>query len=216
MKVAIVGGHGQIALRLTQLLHAHQHEVIGIIRNPEHTGDVRAHGGEPWVVDLEGAHAGEVAMGFAGADAIVFAAGAGPGSGADRKITMDRDGAILTADAARLAGIKRLILVSAINADRYDDESDDVFQIYLKAKAEADDDLKARAELEYTIVRPGTLTNEPGTGSVTVGQRLESGQVSRDDVALVLRELLENRSAIRMQFDLVGGNTPVEEAVAAL
>ena len=216
MKVAIVGGHGQIALRLTELLHAHQHEVIGLVRNPDHAGDVRAHGGEPWVVDLEKSHAGEVAMGFAGADAIVFAAGAGPGSGAERKITMDRDGAVLTADAARLAGIKRLILVSAIDADRFDGESDDVFQIYLKAKAEADDEVKARAELQYTIVRPGTLTNEPGTGQVEVGAHLESAPVSRDDVALVLRQVLEDKAAVRMQFDLVGGSTPVEEAVASL
>lgn len=216
MKVAIVGGHGQIALRLTQLLHAHQHEVVGLIRNPAHAGDVRAHGGEPWVVDLETSHPGEVAMGFSGADAIVFAAGAGPGSGADRKMTMDRDGAILTADAARLAGIKRLVLVSSMGADSYDNASDDVFQIYLRAKAEADDAVKAHGELEYTILRPGPLTNDPGAGTVNAGPRLEPAPVSRDDVALVLREVLERRAAIRMQFDLVGGDTPVDEAVASL
>lgn len=216
MKVAIVGGHGQIALRLTQLLNAHQHEVIGIIRNPDHTGDVRAHGGEPWVVDLEKSHPGEVAMGFAGADAIVFAAGAGPGSGAERKITMDRDGAVLTADAARLAGIKRLIIVSAIDAERFNDESEDVFQIYLRAKAEADDEIRARAELEYTIVRPGTLTNDPGTGLVSAGPQVDATPITRDDVALALRYLLEERLAIRMQFDLVGGELPVEDALRAL
>ncbi|GGA69844.1 NAD-dependent dehydratase [Pseudoclavibacter endophyticus] len=216
MKVAIVGGHGQIALRLTQLLHAHQHEVVGLIRNPDHQGDVRAHGGEPWVVDLERSHTGEVAMGLSGADAIVFAAGAGPGSGAARKITMDRDGAVLTADAARLAGIKRLVIVSSINADRHDGESDDVFQVYLRAKAEADDEIRARADLEYTIVRPGSLTNDAGTGHVTVGQGLDASPVTRDDVALVLREALEQRAAIRMQFDLVNGDTPVGEAVASL
>lgn len=218
MKVAIVGGHGQIALRLTTLLSANGHEVIGLIRNPDHAGDVRTHGGDPWVVDLEHSHSGEVAMGFGGADAIVFAAGAGPGSGAERKFSLDRDGAILAADAAQLAGIRRFIVVSSLNADSTAEEpsADEVFRIYLLAKSQADADVRARDALDWTIVRPGALTNDDGTGGVRIAERVEEGVITRDDVAAVLRELLEQRAGIQQQFDLVGGDVPVAEAVAEL
>ena len=186
MKVAIVGGHGQIALRLTTLLSANGHEVVGLVRNPDHVDDVRTYGGDPWVVDLEHSHSGEVAMGFAGADAIVFAAGAGPGSGAERKFSLDRDGAILAADAAQLAGIKRFIVVSSMNADSAPDEptADEVFRIYLLAKSQADADVRSRDALDWTILRPGALTNDDGTGRVQLADSVDgAGSVTRDDVA---------------------------------
>lgn len=215
MTVAIVGGHGKIARHLTQLLHADGQDVIGIIRNPQHQEAIRALGGEPRVVDVEHAAAAELAEALTGADAVVFAAGAGPGSGSARKLTVDRDGAILAADAAEQAGVRRLLVVSSIGADDADPDSDDVFQVYLRAKAAADAAIRER-ELDWTIVRPGPLTDADATGRVEITEHAERRAVTREDVARVLFELLRQGTGVRRQFELVGGYTPVIEAVSAL
>lgn len=216
MRVAVVGGHGQIALRLTALLHADGHEVVSVIRNPEHAADVEAAGGGASVLDVERADAHELAGAFTDADAVVFAAGAGPGSGAERKTTMDRDGAVLSADAAELAGVRRFLIVSAIHADEPADDADEVFAAYLRAKAEADEVIRGRTELDWTVVRPGTLTNDRGTGRVRLASRLDGGSIPRDDVAAVLHELLVTGSGVGRQFEIVSGSMPVDEAVASL
>lgn len=216
MKISIIGGHGQIARRLTALLHADGHEIVSVIRNPDHVDDVRAAGGAPAVVDVEHASVDELARAIAGSDAVVFAAGAGAGSGAARKETMDRDGAVLAADAAEQDGIRRFLVVSAIHADDAPTTDDEVFAAYLRAKAEADDVVRSRAALDWTIVRPGTLTNDDGTDEVEIAERLSRGSIPRDDVAALLRELLVTGAGVRRQFEVISGTTPIAEAVAAL
>ena len=151
-----------------------------------------------------------------GADAVVFAAGAGPGSTAERKETVDRAGAVLLADAASAAGVARYVMVSSMGPEQSDPTSDDVIQVYLRAKAAADADLRVRSDLVWTIVRPGRLTDDSPTGHVTVGASLPSGSIPRADVADVLLSVLESPAADRRQFDVVAGDTPVRDAVASL
>lgn len=216
MRVVIAGGHGKIALLLERMLADDGHEPVALIRNPDHADEVRAAGAEALVLDLESTEVDTLAGHLAGADAVVFAAGAGADSGAGRKLTVDRDGAVLLADAAERAGIRRYLLVSAIGADDYDadhaGEDGDVFQVYLKAKADADADIRAR-NLDWTIVRPGGLTDEEGSGLVAVAERLERDSVPRADVAAVLLVLLETASAIREQFELTRGTVPIAQAL---
>lgn len=214
MKVAIAGGHGKIGLRLTRLLSDRADRVLGLVRNPAHPADVEAEGGEPVVLDLETAKTDEVAAAIAGCDAVVFAAGAGPGSGAERKLTMDRDGAILLADAAKQAGVSRYVMVSAMAADP-DHPGDEVFDVYLRAKGEADAALAASG-LDHTIVRPGRLTDEPGTGRVRIAESVERGDVSRDDVAAVLAAAIDHPAASGRTFELVSGDEEIGDALAAL
>jgi uncharacterized protein YbjT (DUF2867 family) len=214
MLVAIAGGHGQIALRLARLLADRGDTARSLIRNPDHADDIRAAGGEPVVCDLEHAAAGEVAEAIQGADAVVFAAGAGPGSGSERKMTMDYGGAAKLIAAAKQAGIGRYVMVSSMGADA-NAPGDDTFSIYLQAKGKADDDLRASG-LDFTIVKPGRLTNDPGTGSVALAETVERGAVPRDDVAAVLAAVLDAPDTIGTTAALVSGDVPVEEAVKAL
>lgn len=215
MHIAIAGGHGQIALHLERRLAAAGHTSSAIIRNPDHGDDVRAAGAEPVVIDLEATTATRVAEGINGADAIVFAAGSGPGSGTGRKQSMDRDGAVLLIAAAQLTGITRYVMVSSMGAGKGDPDSDDVFQVYLAAKGAADDALRD-SQLDWTVVRPGRLTDDPATGMVTAGSDLERGSIPRDDVAAVLAATLREPSTIGTTFDVVGGSMPVAEAVTAV
>jgi uncharacterized protein YbjT (DUF2867 family) len=215
MRVVIAGGHGKIALRLAALLSARGDEVVGLIRNPDHATDVRAAGAAPVVRDLEATTAEEVAADLAAADAVVFAAGAGPGSGAARKDTVDRAAAALLADAAGRAGARRYLLISSTGVDRTPPPgTDDVFVAYLRAKAAAEEDLRAR-DLDWTVLRPGRLTDEPGTGRVRLAAKVTRGAVSRDDVAAVLVALLDTPATAGLTLELVGGDKPVGEAVAA-
>jgi uncharacterized protein YbjT (DUF2867 family) len=214
MEVAIAGGHGQIALRLARILADRGDGVRSLIRNPDHADDIRATGAEPVVCDLENASEEDVAKAIEGAGAVVFAAGAGPGSGSARKETMDYGGAVKLIAAAKQNGIARYVIVSSINANA-DAPGDDTFSVYLRAKGRADDDLRASG-LDYTVVRPGGLTNDPGTGRVEVGEKVARGEVPRDDVATVLAAVLAAPNTIGASFDLVSGDAPVEEAVKAL
>ena len=214
MRVTIAGGHGQIALRLARLLSQRGDQVVALIRNPEHAEDVRQVGAEPAVVDLEHASETDVTQAIAGAEAVVFAAGAGPGSGSARKETMDYGGAVKLIAAAKQAGIRRYVIVSSMGANP-DAPGDDTFGVYLRAKGRADDAVRASG-LDATVVRPGGLTNDPGTGRVTVGESLPRGQVTRDDVAAVLAAVLDSPATVGRTFDLTGGKTAVAEAVAGL
>ena len=214
MRVAIAGGHGQIALRLTRLLHARGDEVVSLIRNPAHADDVEAAGGRGGGLRPGGGGADEVARALAGADAAVFAAGAGPGSGSARKRTMDYGGAARLREACGRAGVRRYVMVSAIRADP-DVPGDDTFSIYLRAKGQADAELMA-SDLAWTVVRPGRLTDEPGTGRVAIAGRLEHAEITRDDVAAVLAAVLARPQTAGRAFDVVGGDEPVERAVDGL
>jgi uncharacterized protein YbjT (DUF2867 family) len=216
MRVVIAGGHGQIALRLTKILSAAGHEVVGLVRNPAHEADVTAAGGAVAVLDLEQTDVEAVADVLAGADVGVFSAGAGAGSGKARKDTVDRGAAVLFAEAAERAGVRRHLQVSSMGIDQVDDlDPDDTFTIYLRAKKAAADDLRSR-DLDWTILRPGSLTNDPGTGLVLLAEKTGHGSVPRDDVAAVLAGLCDTPAAIGRTLDLIAGNTPVAEALKNL
>jgi len=214
MQVAIAGGHGQIALRLTRFLRVRGDTVRSLIRNPDHSGDVRDAGAEPVVCDLEHATEKEVAAAVRAVDAVVFAAGAGPGSGSERKETMDYGGAVKLIAAAKAKRISRYVIVSAMTAEP-ELEGDDTFTLYMRAKGRADAELAASG-LDYTIVRPGSLTDDPGTGLVEIAEHLEGGSISRDDVAAVMAKVLHARVAIDRTFDLVAGETRIDQAIASL
>jgi uncharacterized protein YbjT (DUF2867 family) len=214
MRIAIAGGHGQIALRLARLLSERGDEPLSLIRNPDHAAEVEATGAQAVVCDLENASDDEVAAAVEGAGAVVFAAGAGPGSGAERKRTMDHGGAVKLIAAAKRQDIARYVIVSSMGADP-DAPGDDVFSVYLRAKGQADADLR-ESGLDYTIVRPGGLTNDPGTGRVQLGENLDSGRIPRDDVAAVIAAVLVADNTIGKSFDLLSGDVDVEEAVRAL
>src|SRR5437764_7584411 len=197
MRVVIAGGHGQIALRLERLLAARGDEAVGIIRNPAHAADLEAAGAQGVVLDLENSDVDAVVEVLKGADAAIFSAGAGSGSGTARKDTVDRGAAALFAEAAQRAGVRRHIQVGSMGADNPDNPkySSD-FQVYLRAKKAAEDDLKER-DLDWTILRPGALTDEPGTGLVLLADKTGYGAVPRDDVAAILAELLDAPASSR-------------------
>ncbi|MEU1349731.1 SDR family oxidoreductase [Streptomyces sp. NPDC005795] len=212
MRIVIAGGHGQIALRLERLLAARGDEAAGLIRNPQQSEDLRAVGAEPVVLDLESATVEETAEVLRGADAAVFAAGAGPNSGTDRKDTVDRGAAVLFADAAERAGVRRYVAVSSMGADP-DHPGDEVFDAYLRAKGAADAYVRSRTALDWTILRPGMLTNDAGKGLVLLAASTGRGPVPRDDVAAVIVELLDTPATAGLTLELISGNVPVSVAV---
>jgi nucleoside-diphosphate-sugar epimerase len=218
MRIVIAGGHGKIALVLERLLSQRGDSVVGFIRNPDHAADLEAAGAESVLVDLESASVDEVAAHLSGADAVVFAAGAGPGSGAARKETVDHAAALLLADAAEAAGVRRYLMISSMGADAEapDDAGDPVFVAYLRAKGAADDNVRARKALDSTIVRPGHLTNDPGTGRVTIADETGHGNIPREDVAAVLLAVLDTPSTAGQTFEVISGDTPIAEAVALI
>lgn len=214
MRVVIAGGHGQIALIMHKILSEAGHEPVGLIRDPDQAADLLVVGGIPLVIDLEHTDVDTLATDLVGVDAVVFAAGGGPNGGAERKLTVDRDGAILLADAAEKAGVRRYVMISARRTDGFDPESEDVFQVYLRAKSEADADLRAR-DLDWTIVRPGALTNDSPTGQVHLAEDAGDASVPRADVAALVVETLVGGHAVRQQFEMVSGDTPIAEALSA-
>jgi uncharacterized protein YbjT (DUF2867 family) len=211
MRVAIAGAHGKIGLLLARLLVERGDSVIGLVRNPDHFGDVSAAGGEPVLCDLEHASEAEVAEAITGADAAVFAAGAGPGSGAERKLTVDRDGAIKLLYAAGRAGVGRYVIVSSIGAESPPDD-DDVFSVYLRAKAEADAAVTA-SELDWTVLRPGRLTDDPPTGRARIDSDPFRGAVARADVAAVIAAALPESRSVGATLYVNGGDAPVKAAL---
>jgi uncharacterized protein YbjT (DUF2867 family) len=213
MDILVAGGHGKIALRLLGLLAARGHTARGLIRSPDQAADLQAVGAVPVLGDLENDTTLDAYV--KGADAVVFAAGAGPGSGDARKRTVDLGGAVKLTDAAKTQGVRRYVMISSIGADRPGSAGDSMLA-YLQAKADADEYVRASG-LDYTIVRPGSLTDDPGTGLITASTTLGNrGPVPRDDVAAVLFELLTARPAIGATFELFAGETPIPEALAAL
>jgi len=213
MRIAVAGGHGQIARRFGKLASS-EHEVIGLIRDPGQAAALEAVGMLPRVLDLEQAGTDAVRAAIEGCDALVFAAGAGPGSGAARKETVDYGAAVKCVDAAEAAGGRRVLMVSAMGTDG-PPEDDSVVCVYLRAKAKADAHLKDSG-LDWTVVRPGRLTDDPPTGRVRLARRVPRGEVTRADVAAVLLACLRNPGTIGKVLELVGGDTPIEEAVAAV
>jgi nucleoside-diphosphate-sugar epimerase len=219
MRIVIAGAHGKVARRLGRLLSGHGDTVVGIIRNPAHESDLVADGATPAVLDLESTSVDDLAAVVSGADAVVFAAGAGPGSGAARKHTVDYGAAVLLADAAERAGVRGYLLISSMGVEQARKGTprgmDPVFAAYLQAKLRAEDEILPRPALDVAIVRPGLLTDDPGTGRVTLGHGIERGEIPREDVAAVLAEILRTRT-FDVVVEVVSGPTPIPEAVAAL
>ena len=208
MDICIVGGHGKIAMHLHPVLVKNGHHVRGIIRKPEQAKDLQEAGAESVICDIE--QEDDISKAVGNADLVVFAAGAGPGSGAERKWTVDRDGAVKLIDAAKQNAIKRYIMISAMGLDK--PRGNEVFRVYQKAKAEADEALR-KSGLDYTIIKPGRLTDQHGTGKVSLAPHLDRGEIPREDVAHLLAEVIEEPEMSGLTFDLVSGNTPIEDAV---
>jgi nucleoside-diphosphate-sugar epimerase len=212
VNVVIVGGHGKIGLRLEKLLAERGDSPRGIIRKTEQAGDLEEIGAEPIVLDIE--NVDDIGDALAGADAAVFAAGAGPGSGPARKRTVDYGGAVKLVEACLSQDVRRYVMVSSIGSNRPESWSDQM-RPYQEAKSEADKYL-VESGLDYTILRPGGLTDDPGTGKVQLGERLEYGSVTRDDVAAVIAECLVADNSIGKAFDVLNDGTPIPEAVRAV
>lgn len=213
MDIAIAGAHGQIARTLSRLLVARGDTVRGLIRNPDHADDLRADGVDPVLCDLEHAALTDVSLAIEGADAVVFAAGSGPGSGPGRKATMDRDGAVLLLDAAVAAGVPGYVIVSSMGTDD-PPEGDDDFSVYLRAKADADRAV-VDSDRQWTVVRPGRLTDDPATGRVRIARRLPHDEVTRADVAGVLAAVLHDHRAAGRILAVLGDGPPLDEALEA-
>jgi uncharacterized protein YbjT (DUF2867 family) len=215
LEVAVVGGHGKVALRLLRLLSERGDRARGLIRNPDHAADVEATGAAAVGADVENLDPDQIARSIAGVDVVVFAAGAGAGSGPARKRTVDYGGAVKLIEAARMNDIPRYLMVSAIGTNHPDRWSDEM-RPYYEAKAQADAEL-VESGLDHTIVRPGGLTDDRGTGKVDAAESLRRyGRIPRDDVAATLAACLDEPATIRKAFDLLSGETPIPKALAAL
>ena len=212
MRVVILGGHGQIALKLLRLLAENGHTGVGIVRRQEHVRDLEEIGAQAVLLDVEKEDIPQDAV--AGSDAVVMAAGAGPGSGPERKRTVDYGGALKLIGAAERAVVPRYLMISSIGAHQRPD-GDEGMAPYLRAKHDADEALMG-SDLDYTIVRPHLLTDDPGAGRIELGEKLDRGEIPRDDVAATLFEALREPRTARTVFDVKTGETPIRDALASL
>lgn len=211
--IVIAGGHGKTGLRLAKLLAEAGHDVRSLIRSVAHADDVREAGARPVEADLEVNR--DYGDWVRGADAVVFAAGAGAGSGPERKRTVDYGAAVKLRDAAVAEGVPRYLMISSMGAGDPASGSE-AMRPYQQAKHDADEALR-ESELQWTIIRPGRLTDDPGTGMVAVAESLgRSGKVTRDDVAAVLAASLDERTTVRRTFEVLAGDAPTAEAIAQL
>jgi uncharacterized protein YbjT (DUF2867 family) len=212
-RIAIVGAHGKVARYLIEILRARGDEAVGVVRNPEHADDISRLGGLPATVDIESAGVEELAAAFAGADGVVFSAGAGPGSGVARKRTVDFGGSVLSAEAAQRAGIRRFVQVSAVGVDDpVAVDADEQWAAYVAAKRDADASLRG-SDLDWTILRPVGLTDDPGTGLIALDESVPRGTVPRQDVAATIAAVLDEAGSIGKTWELASGSVPIVDAV---
>lgn len=213
MKVLVAGANGNTARRLVRGLASAGHEVRGMVRKEEQTRNVRDDGAEPVLCDLEQEEAdGAIGEAVEGCDAVIFAAGAGAGSGAARKETMDYGGAAKLIEAAEKRGARRYLMLSSTGADN-PDAREEAMRPYLEAKGRADERLR-ESSLDYTIIRPGRLTDDEGTGRIDAAETLgRRGEIPREDVAATFVAALENPDTIGKTFEILAGDTPIEEAL---
>jgi uncharacterized protein YbjT (DUF2867 family) len=213
--IAIVGGNGQVARHLIAQLVADGHEPVALVRNPAYKHDLEQLGAHVRMLDIEQEEVDHFAAAFAGCDAVVFSAGGGPDGNIDRKRTVDLGGSLKSIEAAGQAGIDRFVQISAINVDRpVPDDAQPVWKAYVEAKRDADAALRDSG-LDWTILRPGRLTDDEGTGLVSLGEDVARGEIPRADVAAVVVAVLDDPTSIGRQWNVVGGQTPVDEAVAS-
>ena len=216
MRIAIVGGHGQVARHLLVELRRSEHTPVALVRNEAYRNELEHRGADVRLLDIERQGVDGFADAFAGCDAVVFAAGGGPDGNIERKRTVDLEGSLKSIEGARQAGIQRFVQVSAIGVDEpLPPETGAVWRAYVEAKRDADAALRDSG-LAWTILRPGRLTDEPATGLVALGSAVERGDVSRADVAAVLAAVVDQEATVGRQWNLVSGDTPVPDAVHAL
>jgi uncharacterized protein YbjT (DUF2867 family) len=217
-QISIVGGHGQIARILARKLVERGHHVRGLVRSDDQFDDLRDDGTEPVLCDLEAADEPDIDGALAGSDVVVFAAGAGPDSGPERKRSLDRDGAVQSVESAARVGADRFLIVSSMGAD--DPPADDAsFSVYLRAKHDADTAVRAaadRSDLTHTIVRPGKLTDDDATGTVQLTEHADRAEIPRSDVAEVLAELIDSGNGSNLTVEVVSGPTAIADAVRSL
>ena len=213
--IAIVGGNGKIARHVIAQLAADGHQPVALVRNPAYKHDLEQLGAHVSMLDIEQDEVDHFAATFAECDAVVFSAGGGPDGNIDRKRTVDLGGSLKSIEAARQAGIDRFVQISAINVDHpVPDDAQPVWRAYVEAKRDADAALRDSG-LDWTILRPGRLTDDDGTGLVALGEDVERGEIPRADVAAVVVAVLDDPTSIGRQWNVVGGQTPVDEAVAS-
>ncbi|WP_339167667.1 SDR family oxidoreductase [Paenibacillus sp. FSL R5-0341] len=214
MNVLVIGANGQIGkFVVEQLVQEGKHKVTAMIRKPEQADTLKELGADVVIGDLEG-RVEDLAEAMKDHNAIVFTAGSGGSTGQDKTLLIDLDGAVKTMEAAEQQGISRYILVSAYGADQREKWPESIKPYYV-AKHYADRVLFA-SDLNYTIIRPGGLKNEPGTGKIAVGTDLKPGSIPREDVARVIVASLQEEKTYRMAFDLIAGEQPVEDALGKL
>ncbi|GAA4156699.1 NAD(P)H-binding protein [Gryllotalpicola daejeonensis] len=219
-RVAIIGAHGKVGQELMRELYDAGHDFVGIARGEEHAEDVFRLGGEGVRLDLEATDAATLAQAIEGCDAVVFTAGAGGGSGVERKRTVDYGASVLSVQAAQAAGIRRFIQISAAGVDDPTTETvvpDEQWVAYVRAKRDADAELRSSG-LDWTILRPTTLTTGEGTGLIELAESVDraNGSIARADVAATIVAVLDNAGTAGKQWELTGGSTPIAEAVARL
>ncbi|RKQ34004.1 SDR family oxidoreductase [Oceanobacillus halophilus] len=216
MKVLVVGANGQIGKHLVSFIQdSDKLKAKAMIRKQEQASYFENLGAETAVVDLEG-DIDTIAKACEDVDAMVFTAGSGPHTGKDKTIMVDLDGAVKTVEAAKKAGVKRYVMISSFDTSREAIQAaPSSFAPYVAAKHYADEWLK-RTDLDYTIIHPGLLTNDEGTGQVEAASKVERGEIPREDVASVIVASLENDSTIRKEFQIVTGTTPVKDAVKSI
>ena len=213
-RIAIVGGHGKIARLLIPLLVDAGHQPVALVRNPDYSAELEALGAEVGILDIEQDGAEAFAEAFTGADAVVFAAGGGPDGNIERKRTVDLGGSLKSIEGATAAGVTRFVQISAIAVDQpVADDAGDVWKAYVEAKRDADIALRD-SELDWTIIRPGGLTDDEPTGLVTLAETVDRAQVPRADVAAVIVAVLDEPATINRQWELVSGDTPIDDAIA--
>ncbi|AKG75041.1 SDR family oxidoreductase [Salinicoccus halodurans] len=207
MRVLVVGANGQIGHQVAEKLKNKGHDPVAMVRKEEQVSQFKDKGIETVLGDLEK----DFSHAFENVDSVVFAAGSGGSTGADKTIIIDQEGAIETVDNAKRAGVKHFVIISSIGAD--DPKNADQIKHYLYAKRRADEHLKASG-LDYTIIRPGMLQNEAGTGKVKVFEgEPEMGEIPREDVAAVIAHAVDKNQPANKIYNLIEGDTPVEDSI---
>jgi uncharacterized protein YbjT (DUF2867 family) len=214
-RIAVVGGHGKVALQLHPLLVAAGHRPVALVRNDGYRAELEALGADVRLLDIEHATVDDFAEALGDCGAVVFSAGGGPDGNIERKWSVDLGGSLKSIDAAKVVGIRRFVQVSAIKVDvPVADDASPVWRAYVDAKRQADEALRA-SDLDWTILRPGALTDDPGTGRVTLAVEVDRAPIPRADVAAVVVAVIDDDATIGGQWELVSGDDPIPEALAA-
>lgn len=213
MNVLVIGANGQIGKRLVKELKSSGHQPKAMIRKEEQKSWFEEEGIETVLADLEE----DFSHAFEGVEAVVFTAGSGGHTPKSQTKVIDQDGAIKAIDLAEDTGVSRFIMVSALKANRNPDDWSEAMQHYYEAKSAADKYLR-KSNLNYTVLMPGRLSNEEGTGKVDLGERidLDNRSITRDDVAAVIVEILEKEGTFGKSLELLQGETNIKKAVDEL